>query len=175
MKKTSCKQGFTLIELLVVVLIIGILAAVAVPQYQKSVDKTRTAQAVSMLKTITQAQEAYFLSHGEYTNKLPNLDIEVPTDRQGAPASGDTSKRYRFYCIQKRTCFAASGSWELPIFEFHLAHLPERYIKNYSGYPNKHWCVATTQHLARVHDICKGLGGKKDEAENVADGYYLMN
>ena len=56
--------GFTLIELLVVVLIIGILAAVAVPQYNKAVEKSRLAQARVMLETIYKAHDLCYLQSG---------------------------------------------------------------------------------------------------------------
>lgn len=70
-------KGFTLIELLVVVLIIGILAAVAVPQYQKAVIKSRATAALVYLKAMQDAEEVYFLANGEYTSNTDALDIEV--------------------------------------------------------------------------------------------------
>ena len=64
MKNNRCKKGFTLIELLVVVLIIGILAAIALPQYQKSVEKTRMAEMIVMVGNVKRAVDAYVLQNG---------------------------------------------------------------------------------------------------------------
>ncbi|WP_428050726.1 type IV pilin protein [Candidatus Avelusimicrobium caledoniensis] len=69
-------QAFTLIELLVVVLIIGILSAVALPQYQKAVWKSRATQLLTTTRSLANAQEIYKMASGEYATAISELDID---------------------------------------------------------------------------------------------------
>ena len=87
------QKAFTLIELLVVVLIIGILAAVALPQYEKAVEKARLSEALSIVSSLQKAIDVWVFENGMYTgphtgnidtNFLGNsatgvLDIDLPS------------------------------------------------------------------------------------------------
>jgi prepilin-type N-terminal cleavage/methylation domain-containing protein len=77
-KRAHARAGFTLIELLVVVLIIGILAAVAVPQYFKVVEKGRFSEAMSVFSTLKGGQERYLLKNNSYAANVSLLDVGTP-------------------------------------------------------------------------------------------------
>ena len=82
------KLGFTLIELLVVVLIIGILAAVALPQYKKSVLKSKFATIKNTARVIYEAEQRYYMLYDKYTNKRQDLDVNTTfTDCSVSPSS----------------------------------------------------------------------------------------
>ncbi|WP_428077995.1 type IV pilin protein [Candidatus Avelusimicrobium alvi] len=71
------KKGFTLIELLVVVLIIGILSAVALPQYSRAVEKSRAAEALTIADAVHKGVTLYYLAANSFPSSLDELDIQV--------------------------------------------------------------------------------------------------
>ncbi len=76
-------RAFTLIELLVVVLIIGILAAVALPQYSKVVQRTRNVELKQLIRTVAEAEQVYYLANGKYAGNFNELDVDLPLAAPG--------------------------------------------------------------------------------------------
>ena len=106
-------RGFTLIELLVVVLIIGILASVALPQYTKAVAKSRYSQLITAGKSLKDAMEVYYMANGNYPQYWGDLDIEF----KGCTA--DTSARYMLWCDNFAVDMFKSNDVNLNLFDTH--------------------------------------------------------
>ena len=100
------KNGFTLIEMLVVVLIIGILAGVALPQYNKAVAKSRFAEAFANLKTIAQADEVCRMGKGGNNSNcgIDELDIEIPGKIVENTCGGPAIETENFYYWSSENC-----------------------------------------------------------------------
>jgi type II secretion system protein G len=73
------RKGFTLIELLVVVVIIGVLAAIAIPKFQNTKGKANAATLKADLRNLATAQESYFYNNNVYTTSLNALNVSLST------------------------------------------------------------------------------------------------
>ena len=155
--KTSCKQGFTLIELLVVVLIIGILAAVALPQYQKAVEKSRAMQALIFARALKDAEEVYYLANGTYTSSWEELDIGVEPLKDFSMRLGGPSSNTRIYLERIN-----SSNYNYAIVFVLSAEEGEN--------SNVFYCVSTDLEDIRVRKndmgICRSLGGTLIQSGN---------
>ncbi len=145
-------RAFTLIELLVVVLIIGILAAIALPQYQKAVEKARLATWMPLVRAIYDAEETHYLATGTYTTDLEVLSIQIPVTDNCQYRKNDTEGYY-----------ICNGNY-VGVFnntaQYHndnIAYM--HYFMDIDGdIPRKKgeiWCFAKTE---KYFNICKSLG-----------------
>ncbi len=127
------KVGFTLIELLVVVLIIGILAAGAVPQYQLAVEKSRYATLKATGNALTHAQHLYYLEHGQYACSLNDLALDFPSQA-------------RCYIVQQSGCTA----WGCSLTKKNIHYLTYYYEKG-----TKYCVVWDSEESPVRHKICQ--------------------
>jgi type II secretion system protein G len=107
------RRGFTLIELLIVVVIIGVLAAIAVPKFQNTKGKANAASLRADLRNLITAQEAYFYDNSAYTADLSELNLRVTTGVTitfGAATSGGWSARVTHPMAWPITCAVFFGS-----------------------------------------------------------------
>ena len=151
------KKAFTLIELLVVVLIIGILASVALPQYQKAVMKARTAEIKVFINGVQKGIQLYVLENGEWdiaSNGNPVPFSELPIDVTG----GLTCQNADYYCYKKNDWLSALGYygnfWQLSIW----APSPS---SSYLG--DVHLDLEFSNSIGEVTGMCRSHGGTTEE------------
>ena len=169
MHKKSCfAGGFTLIELLVVVLIIGILAAIALPQYQLAVEKSRAAQMLPIMRSVYNALALYKLEHGQYYkgdyDALSWDDLVIPI-----PSGFETDARFSntefwnddWYCYPNEErngyvyCDNNNRGYSLYMYQ------PDDEL--YSEYAGKRTCSPWEGAGSLGDKICKALGGREIE------------
>ena len=145
------RKGFTLIELLVVVLIIGILAAVAVPQYKLTVDKARFSEYLHIASTVKKAQEIYYLANGNYSLDWNELDIQLgdttPTDSRV-----DTPNGFRVVLNSNPRATYVYGPIKNIIFISAYEHTQ-------GNWKNQSACYAPSD-VPYANKLCKAITGK---------------
>ncbi|MBO7238233.1 MAG: prepilin-type N-terminal cleavage/methylation domain-containing protein [Elusimicrobiaceae bacterium] len=111
-------HAFTLIELLVVVLIIGILAAVALPQYQVAVMKSRYTNLKAITRSIAEAEELFYLANGKYEKNLANLGV-IPDNLDWGSCSIGLNA-----VLSKVACKNTKDQLMYEIYLLHSSYLP---------------------------------------------------
>ena len=106
-------KGFTLIELLVVILIIGILAGVALPQYTVSVKKARVTEMITMIDQLEKAVNQYRHEHnGQMGSSSTDIVRYLNVKYEGFTKSGDN------YCNTKGLCFSVAGNGAIVVAQY---------------------------------------------------------
>ncbi len=171
------KAGFTLIELLVVVLIIGVLAAVALPQYQKAVRKSKAGQIVSLVRSLAAAQEVYYLANGRYASTFEDLDVDIPASQ------GSCIKDYTVQCEKIGDWFVTLGgnnanavysvgaSLDGVSITFPLAH---KKAENVIRKQVSTLMCSTKSDNQEGKSLCVSLGGKLIQDDYYGFSYYSL-
>lgn len=98
LRDKKAQGGFTLIELLVVIIIIGILAAIALPAFLNQANRARESEAANYVGAANRGQQAYYLEELEYADNVSSMDVGIETKTQnyqyGHEVGGGTEGKF---------------------------------------------------------------------------------
>ena len=151
-------KAFTLIEVLIVILIIGIIAAIAFPQYQAAVVKARIKPVVSLLRSIVNAENLYMLANGEYTINWEELDIHIPNKL----VNGEYN---HVMLLQEGEVLQLNNAY--PAHVFFIGH----YVTLYAAFPREMW-LCYPRGNSRGKAACKILGCTDADVEEKHACYF---
>lgn len=154
--------GFTLIELLVVVLIIGILAAVAVPQYTKVREKARAAKMIASARKLHEAQQRYYMANGTFAKSFEELDVDF-----GAPVLAAESSHMKA-CASGASFSAASADAMRDAGDYEIA-IGKVYSDLFSVAYHKKRCAAVFLTVRAFQGL------QDDSAVYCVSGDYVWN
>ncbi len=166
----SKKKGFTLIEMLVVVLIIAVLAAIAFPQYQLAVLKSRYTQLMVMADAIRRAQDAYYLAAGKYSLKINDLDITIPGDCT-LSNKGGTITCSKFRCVVNDGWVNADTLGDVYCYMYRDGNTLRYRIYSLRRNTWRSCGVSHNDELGKK--VCENLGGRYYRSYNNIDYYKL--
>ena len=160
-------KAFTLIELLVVILIIGILAAIALPQYQIAVGKAKFAEIVQLTYHIKKQQELFYLQNGHYATDCVMLNADLPsgsyiTEDKNHIALNKDPERLKITCSNGDNTRVGMVSPDANL------ELQLDYAEYKDGTTGKGFCRARTE---VGHKICREMGSLKEGGTNY---HYLL-
>jgi len=157
------KKGFSLLELLVAILIIGILAAIALPYYQLAVDKADFIKYETMARSLRDAYDHYVLIYGVGTADFNKLSVSLPDDF--TRVYGEVSSSIQ--CFQNDEMFCcmsnSGGTWS-GLINCGKNDLSVIYVQSIFSYNNtpanrRARCLAKENHT-RANRLCNALGTK---------------
>ena len=141
------KKGFTLVELLVVILIIGVLAAIALPMYQKAVMKSRFSAMMPLAKALAEANEVYYLEYGRYSEDPTALTVQGKDTSSESYPDGTS---VLIYSDEDDLSFVRTENASIPNARYVV------YQKHSKNFADTTWCEAGDE---QAESMCIALGG----------------